>query len=77
MQESKLFESIIEMSTMNDDILKTKDDVFKDAPAPGFDLKDGFYNLNGKYVKFYKPDMTYDMENDHIVPKENILKNRY
>jgi hypothetical protein len=62
MAESHLFESILESENI--------------PPCPLFDLDGGWYGLDGKFKKFYKPDMTYDMKDDAITKEENVMPDR-
>ena len=59
--------------------MSTKSKLFEsilEAEKPGFDLENGWFGLDGKFKKFYKPDMTYDIKDDCISKTENTMKDR-
>ena len=60
--KSKLFESILI--------------AFGEAPKPGFDCDDGLIGLDGKFKKFYQPDMCYHMKDDHIQKEKFEMPDR-
>ena len=51
---------------MNDESFYSEPDV------PGFDCVDDLIGLDGKYKKFYQPDMCYPMRHDTIMKDEKM-----
>lgn len=45
---------------------------YSEPDKPGFDCEGGLKGLDGKYKKFYQPDMCYPMKNDAIVKSEKM-----
>ena len=47
-----------------------KNNFYSEPDVPGFDCEDGLKGLDGKFKKFYQPDMCYPMKNDAIFKKK-------
>lgn len=51
---------------MNDENFYSEPDV------PGFDCEGGLIGLDGKYKRFYQPDMCYPMKHDAIIKDKKM-----
>lgn len=53
-------------------LIMESESIFGEAPKPGFDCDDGLIGLDGKFKKFYQPDMCYPMRHDAIMKDEKM-----